>query len=111
ILFFKFKNVFRRIETEKSDNNSQETPSVLIATSKINTDEIISVHSNIATINIEIDSDYLNTLFDFFQRESFVLQNLIENKKPLLFEQLVFPSVQKIIDEILTENVEQPFEL
>lgn len=110
LLFFKFKNVFPGIKTERLINDSKETPSVLIATSKITTEEIISVHSNIATINIEVEAEYLKEIFNCVQ-ESFVLQNLIENKKPLLFEQLAFPPIQNIIDEILTEYVEQPFEL
>ena len=110
VLFFKFQNIFPKSGIEQADKQLSETPSVLIATSRINTDEIISIHSNSATINIEVDTDYLNELLDLSQK-SLVLQSLIINTQPLLFEQLVYPSIQKIVDEILTEKVDETFEL
>jgi AraC-like DNA-binding protein len=44
-----------------------------------------------------------------------VLQSLLQNTQPLLFEQMIYPSLQKIADEIMdevvTESVDETFEL
>lgn len=109
-LFFKFQNIFSESDIEPVDNQTENIPSVLIATSKINTEEVIAIHSNRATINIEVETDCLKELFDFPQKPP-ILQSLILNAQPLLFEQLIYPSIQKTVDEILTENVDRIFEL
>lgn len=110
ILFFKFQNIFPKNEVVSAGKRSTEIPSVLIATSRINTDDVISVHTSTATINIEVDADYLNNLFDISEKSS-ILQSLLQNTQPLLFEQMVFPSLQKTVDEIVTESVGETFEL
>jgi AraC-like DNA-binding protein len=85
-------------------------PSVLIATSRMNTDEAISIHTNTSVINIEVDANYLKGLFELSEKSP-VLQGLLENAQPLLFEQLLYPSLQKIVDEIVTSKVDEAFEL
>jgi len=105
ILFFKFQHIFR----EPAARQPETAPSVLIATSRINTDEVISVHSNTATINIEVDAGYLSGLFDGPEKST-VLQSLLQNTQPLVFEQIVSPSLQKIADEIVTVPVGETFE-
>ncbi|MCD7931453.1 MAG: hypothetical protein LUH15_08880 [Tannerellaceae bacterium] len=110
IIFFKFQNIFPKTGTLQPVPQSEGIPSVLIATSRINTNEIISIHTNTATINIEADADYLKGLFDL-SGKSPVLESLQQNTQPLLFEQLIYPSLQKIVDEIVTEKVSEVFEL
>jgi AraC-like DNA-binding protein len=110
LLFFKFQNIFPKAEIATAKKHLAETPSVLIATSRLNTDDVIAIHTNTATINIEVDVDYLNGLFDLAERSP-VLQSLLENTQPLLFEQIIYPSLQKIVDEIVTEPVDETFEL
>ncbi|MBE9585273.1 helix-turn-helix transcriptional regulator [Mucilaginibacter sp. JRF] len=108
VIFFKFQNIFT-----KADNNGKALtapPSVLIATSRINTDELIAIHSNTATINIEVQADYLNSIFDTDNRSP-ILQSLLDNKQPLVFEQLIYPSLQKVVDEILAQPASQNFKL
>ncbi|KAA6309039.1 hypothetical protein EZS27_039397, partial [termite gut metagenome] len=51
-------------------------PSVLIATSRVNADVLIPIDTNNAAINIEVDADYLNGLFDL-SATSPVLQSLL----------------------------------
>jgi AraC-type DNA-binding domain-containing proteins len=104
IIFFKFQNIISATETSKA------IPSVLIATSRVNTDDVISIHTNTATINIEVNADYLNRLFEFSEKSP-VLQSLLQNTQPLLFEQIIYPSLQKIVDEIMTESVNETFKL
>ena len=110
MIFFKFQNIFPKTGVVSTEKHLMEMPSVLIATSRMNTDNVISIHTNTATINIEVDADYLNGLFDFSEKSP-VLQNLLQNIQPLLFEQMIYPSLQKIVDEILTEPVDETFKL
>jgi AraC-like DNA-binding protein len=110
MIFFKFQNIFPKTREISTGTHLMEMPSVLIATSRMNTDDVISIHTNTAVINIEVDADYLNGLFDL-SGKSPVLQNLLLNTQPLLFEQMIYPSLQKIVDEIVTEPVEETFEL
>lgn len=109
MLFFKFRNIFSK-PAPVPGGAFINMPSVLIATSRINTDEVISIHSNTATINIEVDAGYLNGMFKI-PDGSPVLQSLLQNTQPLLFEQLVYPSLQKIVDEIIGEPVGETFQL
>lgn len=109
-IFFKFQNVFPSTPLLPNEQPLTETPSVLIATSRINTDEVISVHSNTAVINIEVDANYLSGLFHL-QQQTPLLQNLLQNTQPLLFEQILFPSLQKIVDEIINPSANETFEL
>jgi AraC-like DNA-binding protein len=110
MIFFKFQNIFPKTEIISTENHLMEMPSVLVATSSVNTDDVISIHTNTAVINIEVDANYLNGLFDLSEKSP-VLQSLLQNTQPLLFEQMIYPSLQKIVDEIVTEPVDETFEL
>ena len=57
-----------------------------------------------------MDANYLNGLFDSSEKSP-VLQSLLQNTQPLLFEQMIYPSLQKIVDEIVTESVDETFKL
>jgi AraC-like DNA-binding protein len=39
------------------------------------------------------------------------LQSLLHNTQPLFFEQIIYPSLQKIVDEIISEPVDETFQL
>ncbi len=108
MIFFKFQNIFSKAET--SSALKYTVPLVLIGTSRINTDDMISIHTNTATINIEVDANYLSGLFTSSQ-ESSVLKGLLQNKRPLLFEQIMYPSLQKIVDEIIAGPTNETFKL
>ena len=108
MLFFKFQNIIPLPESLLTEVKLKTIPSVLIATSRMNTDDVISIHTNTATISIEADANYLNELFDL-QEKSPVLQSLLQNMQPLLFEQLIYPSLQKIVDEIMNEPIDETF--
>jgi AraC-like DNA-binding protein len=109
MILFKFKNVIPKAGTSSSLKQLKPIPSVLIATSTLNTDLIIPIHTNTSSINIEVDADYLSGLFDLSERYP-VLHSLLQNTQPLLFEQMIFPYLQKIVDEIISESVDQIFE-
>ena len=110
MILFKFQNIFPETEGSSTSKQGKAAPSVLIATRRMNADVVIPIHTNTATINIEVDATYLNGLFDLSEKSP-VLQGLLQNTQPLLFEQLMFPSLQKIVDEIVHEPVDEAFEL
>lgn len=110
MIFFKFQNIFSQSEILSPSKNGTEIPSVLVATSRLNTDEVIAIHSNTGTINIEVDADYLTRLFEL-SGQSPILKSLLENAQPYLFEQMMHPSLQKIVNEILYESVDEAFQL
>ncbi|SFE59066.1 AraC-type DNA-binding protein [Chitinophaga sp. CF118] len=110
MILFKFQNIFPKTETLSTGKQLKAIPSVLITTSSVNTDAVISIHTNTAAINIEVDANYLKGLFDLSEKSP-VLQSLLQNTQPLLFEQIIYPSLQKIVDEIVSESVDETFAL
>ncbi|TDO23819.1 helix-turn-helix transcriptional regulator [Pedobacter duraquae] len=105
LLFFKFQNIFPKVIGEPS-----QTPSVLIATRRIAAGEAFTIHSNTETINIEVDIHYLNELLQPAER-SHVLQSLLQESVPLFFEQLIYPALLKVVEEILTPAGNSTFRL
>ncbi len=110
MILFKFQNIFPDTETSLPGKQLKAMPSVLIATSRMNTDIVIPIHTSTASINIEVNADYLNGLFDLSEKSP-VLQGLLENTQPLLFEQMIYPSLQRIVDEIISESIDETFKL
>ena len=110
MVLFKFQNIFPDKEILSTEKHFKTIPSVLIFTSTVNTDSLIPIHTNTATINIEVDANYLNGLFDLPEK-SLVLQSLLQNTQPLVFEQMIYPALQKIVDEIVSEPVNENFKL
>ncbi|WKL49596.1 AraC family transcriptional regulator [Flavobacterium pectinovorum] len=110
IILFKFQNIFPKNKAVPLEKQSKETPSVLITTSSVNTDVIIPIQTNRSTINIEVHADYLNRLFESAEKSA-VLQSLLQNTQPLLFDLIIIPSLQKVVDEIVNESVEETFKL
>jgi AraC-like DNA-binding protein len=109
-ILFRFQNVFPEAATLLPEKQATPIPSVLIATRRLSPDFFIPVHTNTATINIEVDAHYLNGLFDASD-SSAVLKSLLQNTQPLLFEQIIYPSIQNIVDEIVAEQVDETFKL
>ena len=109
-ILFKFQNIFAETTVQAKVKKVKGRPSVLVATKSLSPDAVIAIHTNTSTINIEVDASYLNGLFDS-REKSRVLKSLLQNTQPLLFEQLMYSSVQKIVDEILSESVDEAFKL
>ncbi|UAY54627.1 helix-turn-helix transcriptional regulator [Arachidicoccus terrestris] len=105
MILFKFQHVL-----PESKRANTQLPSVMIATRKVQADIIIPVHTQTATINIEVNAAYLASLL-VSKNQSVILSQLLENNQPLLFEQTVYPSMLQIVDEIIKEPVKEPFRL
>ncbi|PTS96160.1 AraC family transcriptional regulator [Pedobacter sp. HMWF019] len=110
MILFKFQHIFPKTNLTLPENRLRPIPSVLITTSTMNTDLVIPIDTNAASINIEVDANYLKGLFDLSEKSP-VLQGLLQNTQPLLFEQIIYPSLQKIVNEIVSEPVDATFEL
>jgi AraC-like DNA-binding protein len=110
MILFKFQNIIPGTEILSTSDKLNTAPSVLIATSRLNTDRVIPIQRNISAINIEVDANYLKGLFALSEKSP-VLQSLLKNAEPLLFEQFIYPALQRIVDEILMEPVDEAFEL
>ncbi len=110
MILFKFQHVFPAIKNTSADKPVTGTPSVLIATSTLNTDKVVPIDTHTATVNIEVDAAYLNGLFDL-SKKTVILESLLQNAQPLLFEQIIYPSLQDILNEIISEAVDSTFEL
>ncbi|RFM36795.1 helix-turn-helix transcriptional regulator [Chitinophaga silvisoli] len=101
MILFKFQHIF---------DQSEKQPAVLITTTSMNVDPVIPIHTNTSTINIEVDSNYLKSLFDQSEKSP-VLQSLLENTQPLFFEQIIYPSLQEIVNEIVSESIQETFKI
>ncbi len=106
MILFKFQHIISQPKPSQEAQLPRDTPSVLIGTSRMNTDSIIPIDTKTAAINIEVDANYLKNLFELSEKSP-VLQSLLENSQPLLFEQMVYPSLRMIVDEIVEEIVSQ----
>lgn len=109
MILFKFQHIFSESGTA-SAKEIKSIPSVLIATSKMNSDEVISIQKHAASVNIEIAANYLNGLFEASEKSA-VLKSLLENVQPLLFEQALSPVLQETLDELIKGPANENFEL
>ncbi|MDR6197998.1 AraC family transcriptional regulator [Siphonobacter sp. SORGH_AS_0500] len=106
-ILFKFQHVLVKTGLHSL---KKRVPSVLIATSQLHTESVISIHSNTEVINIEVDAHYLKGLFTASEKSP-ILRSLLTNTQPLIFEELVHPPIQKIIDELVNQPISETFEL
>lgn len=107
MILFKFQHVLTASVNVPAD---QQTPSVLILTSRLNSNLIIPIQRSRAMINIEVDATYLKGLFNSSQKSS-ALQGLLANTQPLFFEEMIFPALQTLVDQLVSETVDDTFVL
>jgi AraC-like DNA-binding protein len=107
-LVFRFQNILRKNNTV-SKFNIEELPSVQITTQSLNLELMVPRNTWVSQIMIVIDASYLSRLVEY-EIKSPVLQNILENKQPLLFEQFVYASLQKVAEEMISEKVPESFQ-
>jgi AraC-like DNA-binding protein len=110
MIFFEFRNIIAHSEDILVGTGKKELPSVQISTMGLNPDIVLPNHVNRSHIKIMVDADYLRESI-FVQGKASVVQTILENNRPLLFEQIVHPSFQKIADEIVTGIADESLEL
>jgi AraC-like DNA-binding protein len=110
LILFKFRNILRKTENVDVKERIKTTPSVQITTMGMNTDILIPGNTYKSEIYIAIDVVYLNNLIPS-KNKNRLLQTILENTQPLLFEQIIYPSLQAVADEIVSESVDDSFQL
>ncbi|MGQ8870386.1 helix-turn-helix domain-containing protein [Myroides sp. TSA_177.3] len=106
IILFKFQGI---LSDSTLEGKVKDIPRVLIATSRINTEDTIVIDCD-SSINIEIDANYLKNQLGR-EEHSPIIKGLLENNQPLLFEQLLYPDLSIILKEIMDSSVYESFEL
>jgi len=97
---------FNNILTPKNQNMERATirnlPSVQIGKGKLNLEMFYPSHTNFRSILVAIYVSDLKLLLGN-QIENSILQTLLKSEEPILFEEIITPTIQKVALEI-TEN-------
>ena len=110
LILFRFQNIIQATDKTVPKRQINATPSVQIITLGMNTNIMIPGNIRKLEIYIAIDAQYLNSLVQNRQQNR-ILQAILENTQPLLFEQIVYPSLQAVVNEIISESVDDNFQL
>ena len=110
LILFRFQNIIQVTDKTVPKRQINATPSVQIITLGMNTNIMIPGNIRKLEIYIAIDAQYLNSLVQNRQQNR-ILQAILENTQPLLFEQIVYPSLQAVVNEIISESVDDSFQL
>jgi AraC-like DNA-binding protein len=110
MVFFKFNNIIAGSEDVSAVTGTKELPSVQISTMGLNPYIILPKRITRSHINIMVEADYLRDTISFPEKSPAV-RTILENNRPLLFEQIVHPSFQKIANEIITGIEDKSLEL
>jgi len=110
LILFRFQNIIQATDKTVPKRQINATPSVQIITLGMNTNIMIPGNIRKLEIYIAIDAQYLNSLVQNRQQNR-ILQAILENTQPLLFEQIVYPSLQAVVNEIISESVDDSFQL
>jgi AraC-like DNA-binding protein len=99
-IVFSFHHIF---ET----NHSQQLPSVQIAVGGIDYERFFPSKIKFSALVLSIDVDYLNTLLGVEAGNS-ILNVILENSQPFLFEALVSPRLRAVAQEIAETHISEP---
>lgn len=106
IILFKFQGV---LSDKTLEGKIKDIPRVLIATSRINTENTIVIDCD-HSITIEIDANYLQNQLGT-KEHSPSIKGLLEHNQPLLFEELVSPDLISMLKELMDSSDYGTFEL
>ena len=101
MLLFTFQNI---INSAPTPANCKLQPSVQIATQGLNVELFVPKNTIQNSISLIIDAGYLRDLIGTRINNSLV-NTILENKKPLLFEEFVSVPLLKVVKDILSGNV------
>lgn len=101
MLIFNFQHI---INSPKSQTGAKFQPSVQITTQGLNVQLFIPKNAIQNSISLSIDASYLRELIGARINHPLV-NTILENKHPLLFEEFVFVPLLKVVDDIMTSNV------
>ncbi|MCF0055071.1 helix-turn-helix transcriptional regulator [Dyadobacter sp. CY356] len=97
-----FNNILLPTNQSMERANIQNLPSVQIGKGRLNLEMFYPSHTNFRSILVAIYVSDLKMLLGN-QIENSILQTLLKNQEPILFEEIITPRIQKVAIEI-TEN-------
>ena len=101
MLIFNFQHI---INTGKIPAGTKVQPSVQITTQGLNAELFVPKNTVQNSIAMVIDAGYLRKLIGTHIDHPLV-NTILENEQPLLFEEIVVAPLLKVVDEIVTANV------
>ncbi|WP_220399598.1 helix-turn-helix domain-containing protein [Filimonas effusa] len=101
MLIFNFQHI---INTSKTPAGKKLAPSVQITTQGLNAEIFIPKNTVLNSIALVIDAGYLRELIGA-RIDHPLVNTILENKQPLLFEEFVVAPLLKVVDNIVTANV------
>lgn len=101
MLIFNFQHI---INPAKSPTSAKFQPSVQITTQGLNVELFVPKNTIQNAISLSIDASYLRELIGARINHPLV-NTILENKQPLLFEEFVFVPLLKVVDDIVKGNV------
>ncbi|SOD12499.1 helix-turn-helix domain-containing protein [Pedobacter xixiisoli] len=101
MLLFNFQHI---INSPKSRKGTKFQPSVQITTQGLNVELFIPKNTVQNSISLSIDASYLRELIGARINHP-LINTILENKHPLLFEEFVFVPLLKVVDDITTSNL------
>ncbi|MGV3704632.1 MAG: helix-turn-helix transcriptional regulator [Arcticibacter sp.] len=108
MILFHFQHIQHTNDGVEKIAVKNDIPLIRVTTRGLNSDVFLPACVNERSVSILMDAVYLNTLIDS-SMESTILNSILKNEQPLLFEELVFPSLQKILDEMASISVPDAF--
>ncbi|HTN45703.1 MAG TPA: AraC family transcriptional regulator [Flavipsychrobacter sp.] len=101
MLMFNFQHI---INSSKSPTGAKFQPSVQITTQGLNGELFVPKNTIQNSISLSIDASYLRELIGARINHPLV-NTILENRQPMLFEEFVFVPLLKIVDDIVTSKV------
>lgn len=101
MLIFNFQHI---INSPKTQISGKLQPSVQITTQGLNVELFVPKNTIQNSISLSIDASYLRELLGARINHPLV-NTILENKQPLLFEEFVFVPLLKVVDDIVSSKV------
>lgn len=101
MLIFNFQHIINSTETQR---NKKSQPSVQITTQGLNVELFIPKNTIQNSIALSIDAGYLRELIGTHINHPLV-NTVLENKQPLLFEEFVSAPLLKVVNDIVSSKV------
>ncbi len=106
-IMISFRNIFNS-ENKRPKLTASEMPSVSVSTQGLTMGIDIPRNTTVRSILLAVDANYLNGLISTKTSNS-LLQTVFDNKQALIFEQLVYASLQKTANEISAARIPDDF--
>jgi AraC-like DNA-binding protein len=108
-VLFSFNNILSSKTPSLTHTNVQDIPSMQIGTGKLNLEMFFPSHTNFRSILVTIYASDLKELLGD-QIEHSILESILDNELPVLFEEIITPDIYKIASEITGSDMPKPLQ-